>query len=130
MATPQETKWYDETTVELMAPTMLPELHLLKRVKPNASASSGNNLYVNHASWKKCFGFSNTRCFVAGKSEGAPLLGAVGGPQQGHGAPQVRMEMIETHTVCNQHVPQLPRNGKVQALLLLPFRVVCGRVAL
>ncbi|KAJ0067016.1 hypothetical protein NL108_006265, partial [Boleophthalmus pectinirostris] len=28
-----ETKWYDETTVELMAPTMLPELHLLKRVK-------------------------------------------------------------------------------------------------
>ena len=30
----QETKWYDETTVELMAPTMLPELHLLKRVKP------------------------------------------------------------------------------------------------
>lgn len=33
MATPQETKWYDETTVELMAPTMLPELHLLKRVK-------------------------------------------------------------------------------------------------
>ncbi|XP_028982960.1 anaphase-promoting complex subunit 1 isoform X2 [Betta splendens] len=27
------TKWYDETTVELMAPTMLPELHLLKRVK-------------------------------------------------------------------------------------------------
>uniref|UniRef100_A0AAQ4Q8D6 Anaphase promoting complex subunit 1 n=1 Tax=Gasterosteus aculeatus aculeatus TaxID=481459 RepID=A0AAQ4Q8D6_GASAC len=29
----QETKWYKETTVELMAPTMLPELHLLKRVK-------------------------------------------------------------------------------------------------
>uniref|UniRef100_A0A8D0CXX3 Anaphase-promoting complex subunit 1 n=1 Tax=Sander lucioperca TaxID=283035 RepID=A0A8D0CXX3_SANLU len=29
----KETKWYDETTVELMAPTMLPELHLLKRVK-------------------------------------------------------------------------------------------------
>uniref|UniRef100_A0A7N8XWN5 Anaphase-promoting complex subunit 1 n=1 Tax=Mastacembelus armatus TaxID=205130 RepID=A0A7N8XWN5_9TELE len=29
----RETKWYDETTVELMAPTMLPELHLLKRVK-------------------------------------------------------------------------------------------------
>ncbi|TKS85950.1 Anaphase-promoting complex subunit 1 [Collichthys lucidus] len=29
----EETKWYDETTVELMAPTMLPELHLLKRVK-------------------------------------------------------------------------------------------------
>ncbi|XP_010790445.1 anaphase-promoting complex subunit 1-like, partial [Notothenia coriiceps] len=29
----QETKWYDETTVELMAPTMLPELHLLKKVK-------------------------------------------------------------------------------------------------
>ncbi|KAF3708026.1 Anaphase-promoting complex subunit 1 [Channa argus] len=28
-----ETKWYDDTTVELMAPTMLPELHLLKRVK-------------------------------------------------------------------------------------------------
>ncbi|XP_041866489.1 anaphase-promoting complex subunit 1 isoform X2 [Melanotaenia boesemani] len=27
------TKWYNETTVELMAPTMLPELHLLKRVK-------------------------------------------------------------------------------------------------
>lgn len=53
---------------------------------------------------KKCSGFSNTRCFVAGESEGAPLLGAVGGPQQGHGAPQVRMEMIETLTVCNQHV--------------------------
>ncbi|CAL1577909.1 unnamed protein product [Knipowitschia caucasica] len=29
----KESKWYDETTVELMAPTMLPELHLLKRVK-------------------------------------------------------------------------------------------------
>ncbi|KAI4812434.1 hypothetical protein KUCAC02_023822 [Chaenocephalus aceratus] len=29
----KETKWYDETTVELMAPTMLPELHLLKKVK-------------------------------------------------------------------------------------------------
>uniref|UniRef100_A0A3Q0RVK0 Anaphase-promoting complex subunit 1 n=1 Tax=Amphilophus citrinellus TaxID=61819 RepID=A0A3Q0RVK0_AMPCI len=29
----KETKWYDETTVELMAPTLLPELHLLKRVK-------------------------------------------------------------------------------------------------
>ncbi|XP_034407430.1 anaphase-promoting complex subunit 1 isoform X2 [Cyclopterus lumpus] len=29
----KETKWYKETTVELMAPTMLPELHLLKRVK-------------------------------------------------------------------------------------------------
>uniref|UniRef100_A0A3B4V8D4 Anaphase promoting complex subunit 1 n=1 Tax=Seriola dumerili TaxID=41447 RepID=A0A3B4V8D4_SERDU len=29
----KETKWYDETTVELMAPTMLPELHHLKRVK-------------------------------------------------------------------------------------------------
>nr|XP_033469621.1 anaphase-promoting complex subunit 1 isoform X3 [Epinephelus lanceolatus] len=29
----KETRWYDETTVELMAPTMLPELHLLKRVK-------------------------------------------------------------------------------------------------
>ncbi|XP_068597126.1 anaphase-promoting complex subunit 1 [Brachionichthys hirsutus] len=29
----KETKWYEETTVELMAPTMLPELHLLKRVK-------------------------------------------------------------------------------------------------
>uniref|UniRef100_A0A3Q2P210 Anaphase-promoting complex subunit 1 n=1 Tax=Fundulus heteroclitus TaxID=8078 RepID=A0A3Q2P210_FUNHE len=27
------TKWYDETTVELMAPTLLPELHLLKQVK-------------------------------------------------------------------------------------------------
>lgn len=30
----QETKWYEETTVELMAPTMLPELHQLKRVRP------------------------------------------------------------------------------------------------
>uniref|UniRef100_A0A665TF09 Anaphase promoting complex subunit 1 n=1 Tax=Echeneis naucrates TaxID=173247 RepID=A0A665TF09_ECHNA len=29
----KETQWYDETTVELMAPTMLPELHHLKRVK-------------------------------------------------------------------------------------------------
>lgn len=29
----KKTKWYDETTVELMAPTMLPELHLLKKVK-------------------------------------------------------------------------------------------------
>ncbi|KAM3605750.1 uncharacterized protein V6R79_003985 [Siganus canaliculatus] len=29
----KETRWYDETTVELMAPTMLPELHLLKQVK-------------------------------------------------------------------------------------------------
>ncbi|XP_005941360.1 anaphase-promoting complex subunit 1 [Haplochromis burtoni] len=29
----KETKWYDETTVELMAPTLLPELQLLKRVK-------------------------------------------------------------------------------------------------
>lgn len=29
----KETKWYEETTVELMAPTMLPELHLLKKVK-------------------------------------------------------------------------------------------------
>uniref|UniRef100_A0A8C5E6Z6 Anaphase-promoting complex subunit 1 n=1 Tax=Gouania willdenowi TaxID=441366 RepID=A0A8C5E6Z6_GOUWI len=27
------TKWYDETTVDLMAPAMLPELHLLKKVK-------------------------------------------------------------------------------------------------
>ncbi|XP_054606223.2 anaphase-promoting complex subunit 1 isoform X3 [Nothobranchius furzeri] len=29
----KETKWYNETTVELMAPTLLPELHLLKQVK-------------------------------------------------------------------------------------------------
>ncbi|XP_048864523.1 anaphase-promoting complex subunit 1 isoform X2 [Brienomyrus brachyistius] len=29
----KETPWYEETTVELMAPTMLPELHLLKQVK-------------------------------------------------------------------------------------------------
>uniref|UniRef100_A0A672PRS3 Anaphase-promoting complex subunit 1 n=1 Tax=Sinocyclocheilus grahami TaxID=75366 RepID=A0A672PRS3_SINGR len=29
----RETQWYEETTVELMAPTMLPELHLLKRIK-------------------------------------------------------------------------------------------------
>ncbi|KAM3862835.1 anaphase-promoting complex subunit 1 [Diretmus argenteus] len=29
----KETQWYEETTVELMAPTMLPELSLLKRVK-------------------------------------------------------------------------------------------------
>ncbi|XP_067276723.1 anaphase-promoting complex subunit 1 isoform X1 [Pseudorasbora parva] len=29
----KETQWYEETTVELMAPTMLPELHLLKRIK-------------------------------------------------------------------------------------------------
>ncbi|XP_036429525.1 anaphase-promoting complex subunit 1 [Colossoma macropomum] len=29
----KETQWYDETTVELMAPTMLPELHLLKQIK-------------------------------------------------------------------------------------------------
>lgn len=29
----KETKWYGETTVELMAPTLLPELQLLKRVK-------------------------------------------------------------------------------------------------
>ncbi|XP_066534503.1 anaphase-promoting complex subunit 1 isoform X2 [Hoplias malabaricus] len=27
------TQWYDETTVELMAPAMLPELHLLKQIK-------------------------------------------------------------------------------------------------
>ncbi|MEQ2262531.1 Anaphase-promoting complex subunit 1, partial [Xenotaenia resolanae] len=27
------TKWYNQTTVELMAPTLLPELHLLKQVK-------------------------------------------------------------------------------------------------
>ncbi|CAF97047.1 unnamed protein product, partial [Tetraodon nigroviridis] len=29
----KETRWYNETTIELMAPTLLPELHLLKRVK-------------------------------------------------------------------------------------------------
>ncbi|KAM8852237.1 anaphase-promoting complex subunit 1 isoform 1-T1 [Synchiropus picturatus] len=29
----KETKWYKDTAVELMAPTMLPELHLLKEVK-------------------------------------------------------------------------------------------------
>ncbi|XP_011482572.1 anaphase-promoting complex subunit 1 isoform X2 [Oryzias latipes] len=29
----KDSKWYKETTVELMAPTLLPELHLLKRVK-------------------------------------------------------------------------------------------------
>nr|XP_061821876.1 anaphase-promoting complex subunit 1 [Nerophis lumbriciformis] len=29
----KETRWYAETTVELMAPTMLPELHLLRRVR-------------------------------------------------------------------------------------------------
>ncbi|XP_037553834.1 anaphase-promoting complex subunit 1 [Nematolebias whitei] len=29
----KETRWYKETTVELMAPTLLPELHLLKQVK-------------------------------------------------------------------------------------------------
>ncbi|XP_011601409.2 anaphase-promoting complex subunit 1 [Takifugu rubripes] len=29
----KKTRWYDETTIELMAPTLLPELHLLKRVK-------------------------------------------------------------------------------------------------
>jgi hypothetical protein len=31
----QETPWYEETTVELMAPTMLPELQLLKKVEGN-----------------------------------------------------------------------------------------------
>ncbi|XP_061086236.1 anaphase-promoting complex subunit 1-like, partial [Conger conger] len=29
----KETQWYGETTVELMAPTMLPELHLLKQIR-------------------------------------------------------------------------------------------------
>ncbi|XP_072533589.1 anaphase-promoting complex subunit 1 isoform X3 [Salminus brasiliensis] len=29
----KETPWYEQTTVELMAPTMLPELHLLKQIK-------------------------------------------------------------------------------------------------
>ncbi|XP_036402941.1 anaphase-promoting complex subunit 1 [Megalops cyprinoides] len=29
----KETQWYEETTVELMAPTILPELHLLKQIK-------------------------------------------------------------------------------------------------
>ncbi|XP_077585962.1 anaphase-promoting complex subunit 1 isoform X1 [Stigmatopora nigra] len=29
----KKTEWYDETTVELVAPTMLPELNLLKRVR-------------------------------------------------------------------------------------------------
>uniref|UniRef100_A0A673J159 Anaphase-promoting complex subunit 1-like n=1 Tax=Sinocyclocheilus rhinocerous TaxID=307959 RepID=A0A673J159_9TELE len=29
----KDTQWYEETTVELMAPTMLPELNLLKRIK-------------------------------------------------------------------------------------------------
>uniref|UniRef100_A0AAY4C5Y8 Anaphase-promoting complex subunit 1 n=1 Tax=Denticeps clupeoides TaxID=299321 RepID=A0AAY4C5Y8_9TELE len=29
----KETQWYEETTVELMAPTLLPELHLLKEIK-------------------------------------------------------------------------------------------------
>ncbi|XP_054654988.1 anaphase-promoting complex subunit 1 isoform X1 [Dunckerocampus dactyliophorus] len=29
----KKSRWYGETTVELMAPTMLPELHLLKRVR-------------------------------------------------------------------------------------------------
>ncbi|XP_041922218.1 anaphase-promoting complex subunit 1 isoform X2 [Alosa sapidissima] len=29
----KDTKWYDEVTVELMAPTLLPELHLLKEVR-------------------------------------------------------------------------------------------------
>uniref|UniRef100_A0A6Q2Y983 Anaphase-promoting complex subunit 1 n=1 Tax=Esox lucius TaxID=8010 RepID=A0A6Q2Y983_ESOLU len=29
----KETQWYEETTVELMAPTMLPELQLLKKIK-------------------------------------------------------------------------------------------------
>ncbi|TSN48450.1 Anaphase-promoting complex subunit 1 [Bagarius yarrelli] len=29
----KETQWYEETTVELMAPAMLPELHLLKQIK-------------------------------------------------------------------------------------------------
>ncbi|KAL0964539.1 hypothetical protein UPYG_G00325360 [Umbra pygmaea] len=29
----KETQWYEETTVELMAPTMLPELQLLKKMK-------------------------------------------------------------------------------------------------
>lgn len=38
---------------------------------------------------------SNTRCSVAGQGEGTPLLGAVGGPEQGHGAPQVRMETTQ-----------------------------------
>lgn len=41
----QETKWYDETTVELMAPTLLPELQLLKRVKPENSCSSSLPLF-------------------------------------------------------------------------------------
>jgi len=27
------TQWYAETTEEMMAPTLLPELHLLKQVK-------------------------------------------------------------------------------------------------
>lgn len=58
---------------------------------------------------------SNRRCSVAGKGEGAPLLGAVGGPEQGHGAPQVRMETVETqlksarcNTSCARHGPQRP----------------------
>lgn len=57
--THQETKWYDETTVELMAPTMLPELHLLKRVKPDAG------VWI----WKVTL-FSNTCCLLQIKVKG------------------------------------------------------------
>lgn len=104
MATAQETKWYEETTVELMAPTMLPELHLLKRVKPDTNASRGK---IKRLNLPKKYWLTYIS-FVSGKSERTSLLGAVCGPQQGHGAPEVRAEVIKTQQVQQRATFLLP----------------------
>lgn len=92
----QETKWYDETTVELMAPTMLPELHLLKRVKPHNTSNLKQSLCKSCMLKMLPHLFSKMCLFVAGEGERTPLLGIVSGPQQGHGAFKVRVEIIHS----------------------------------
>lgn len=96
----QETRWYEETTIELMAPTLLPELHLLKRVKSGSAfcfsifcwgwvavnfVFQTHYSYVSYSCPKHLINFY---C-VSGEGKGTEILGTVCRPQQRHRAFEV-----------------------------------------
>lgn len=90
----QETKWYDETTIELMAPTLLPELHLLKRVKSGSTfcwlCVAVNSVCQPHYLFQP---FIHFYC-VSGEDKGTKILGTVCRPQQRHRASKVWLDCI------------------------------------
>lgn len=89
----QETKWYDETTIELMAPTLLPELHLLKRVKSGSTfcwlCVAVNSVCQTHYLFQPFIHYT-----VSGEDKGTEILGTVCRPQQRHRASKVWLDCI------------------------------------